>query len=219
MGGARMAADRPRGHRRADRGHRGRARSRRAGGDLYRDGQRRHFQERQRGGQLHARIRPGGRHDVDGRDRRGGIQSVGGVGRRRRGRYRQSSSWGDGVYKSTDGGAHWQHMGLAETRHIGRIAIHPTDPNIVYVAAAGHLWGPNAERGVFKTTDGGQTWKKILYRDENTGAIDLAMDPKDPNVLFAALYQRQRKGWGFNGGGPGSGLYRTTDGGATWTEL
>ena len=132
---------------------------------------------------------------------------------------RQSSSWGDGVYKSTDGGAHWQHMGLAETRHIGRIAIHPTDPNIVYVAAAGHLWGPNAERGVFKTTDGGQTWKKILYRDENTGAIDLAMDPKDPNVLFAALYQRQRKGWGFNGGGPGSGLYRTTDGGATWTEL
>jgi photosystem II stability/assembly factor-like uncharacterized protein len=132
---------------------------------------------------------------------------------------RQSSSWGDGVYKSTDGGAHWQHMGLAETRHIGRIAIHPADPNIVYVAAAGHLWGSNPERGIFKTTDGGQTWHKVLYRDANTGAIDLVMDPKDPNVLFAALYQRQRKGWGFNGGGPGSGIFRTTDGGATWTEL
>jgi photosystem II stability/assembly factor-like uncharacterized protein len=132
---------------------------------------------------------------------------------------RQSSSWGDGVYRSTDGGAHWLHMGLADTRHIGRIAIHPTDPNIVYVAAAGHLWGSNTERGVFKTTDGGQTWHKILYRDENTGAIDLVMDSKDPNVLFAALYQRQRKGWGFNGGGPASGIFRTTDAGATWQEL
>jgi photosystem II stability/assembly factor-like uncharacterized protein len=132
---------------------------------------------------------------------------------------RQSSSWGDGVYKSVDGGAHWQHMGLPETRHIGRIAIHPADPNIVYVAAVGHLWGSNLERGVFKTTDGGQTWRKVLYRDENTGAIDLALDPKDPNIVFAALYQRQRKGWGFNGGGPGSGIFRSTDGGATWTEL
>lgn len=132
---------------------------------------------------------------------------------------RQSSSWGNGVYKSTDGGEHWQHAGLAETRHIGRIAIDPADPNTVYVAAVGHLWGPNAERGVFKTTDGGQTWRKVLYRDENTGAIDLVMDPRDPKVLFAALYQRQRKGWGFNGGGPGSGIYRTTDGGATWTQL
>ena len=132
---------------------------------------------------------------------------------------RQSSSWGDGVYRSADGGATWQKMGLEETRHIGRIAIHPNDPNTVYVAAVGHLWGSNPERGVFKTTDGGSTWKKVLYRDENTGAIDLAMDPKDPNVVFAALYQRQRKGWGFNGGGPGSGIFRTIDGGATWTEL
>jgi photosystem II stability/assembly factor-like uncharacterized protein len=132
---------------------------------------------------------------------------------------RQSSSWGDGVYKSTDGGAHWQHMGLAETRHIGRIVVHPTDPNIVYAAAVGHLWGPNPERGVYKTTDGGQTWRRILFRDPNTGAIDLVMDPRDPNVLFAALYQRQRKGWGFNGGGSGSGIFRTTDGGATWAEL
>ena len=83
------------------------------------------------------------------------------------------------------------------------------------MAAVGHLWGSNPERGVFKTTDGGKTWNKVLYRDENTGAIDLAMDPRDPDIVFAALYQRQRKGWGFNGGGPGSGIFRTTDGGAT----
>jgi photosystem II stability/assembly factor-like uncharacterized protein len=132
---------------------------------------------------------------------------------------RQSSSWGDGVYRSADGGINWQRLGLEETRHIARIVVHPNDPNTVYVAAVGHLWGSNPDRGVFKTTDGGLTWKKVLYRDENTGAIDLAMDPKDPNVVFAALYQRQRKGWGFNGGGPGSGIFRTVDGGATWTEL
>jgi photosystem II stability/assembly factor-like uncharacterized protein len=132
---------------------------------------------------------------------------------------RQSSSWGDGVYRSLDGGATWRKMGLDETRRIGKIVIHPTDPNTVYIAAVGHLWGSNAERGVYKTTDGGMTWSKVLYKDENTGAIDLAMDPTDPNVIFAALYQRQRKGWGFNGGGPGSGVYRTTDGGAHWTEL
>jgi len=132
---------------------------------------------------------------------------------------RQSSSWGDGVYKSTNGGFTWEKMGLAETRHIGKIIVHPTDPNTVWIAAVGHLWGSNPERGVFKTTDGGKSWKKVLYKDDHTGAIDLAMDPKDPEVIFAALYQRQRKGWGFNGGGPGGGIYRTTDGGANWTEL
>jgi photosystem II stability/assembly factor-like uncharacterized protein len=132
---------------------------------------------------------------------------------------RQSSSWGDGIYKSLDAGVTWQKMGLADTRHIGKIVISPTDPNVVYVAAVGHLWGSNAERGVFKTTDGGKTWKKILYKDEHTGAIDLVMDPKNPDVLYAAMYQRQRKGWGYNGGGPGSGIFRTMDGGATWTEL
>ena len=131
---------------------------------------------------------------------------------------RQSSSWGDGVYKSVNGGLTWTRMGLEETRHIGRIVIDPADPNVVWIAAVGHLWGSNAERGVYKTTDGGASWKKALYKDENTGAIDLAMDPRDHNVVFAAMYQRQRKGWGFNGGGPGSGIYRTTDGGATWTE-
>lgn len=132
---------------------------------------------------------------------------------------RQSSSWGDGVYKSMDAGATWHKMGLADTRHIGKIVVHPSDPNIVYVAAVGHLWGSNAERGVFKTTDGGKTWKKILYKDEHTGAIDLVMDPKNPEVLYAAMYQRQRKGWGYNGGGPGSGIFRTMDGGATWVEV
>ena len=132
---------------------------------------------------------------------------------------RQSSAWGEGVYRSLDGGESWEHAGLSETRHIGRIVIHPADPDIVYVAAAGHLWGPNEERGVFRTTDGGATWEKVLYVDENTGAIDLAMDPRDPQTLFAAMYQRQRRVWGFSGGGPGSGLYRSMDGGATWREL
>ena len=132
---------------------------------------------------------------------------------------RQSSSWGDGVYKSTDGGKTWANMGLKDTRSIGRIVIDPTDPNIVYVAAGGHLWGPNAERGVFKTTDGGRTWRKVLFIDENTGATDIVIDPVNPQVLYAATYQRQRRTWGFNGGGPGSGIHKTTDGGATWTKL
>jgi photosystem II stability/assembly factor-like uncharacterized protein len=132
---------------------------------------------------------------------------------------RQSSPWGNGVYKSMDAGRTWRLMGLTETRHIGRIAIHPTNPDIVYVAAVGHLWGPNEERGVFKTTDGGRTWSKVLYIDENTGAIDLVMDPGDPRTLFAAMYQRRRTAWGFNGGGPGGGIYRTLDAGATWERL
>ena len=132
---------------------------------------------------------------------------------------RQSSSWGDGVYKSSNAGQTWQPVGLRDTRHIGRIVAHPTNADVAYVAAAGHLWGSNAERGVFKTIDGGRTWQKILYVDEQTGATDLAMDPRDPQTLFAATYQRQRKAWGFNGGGAGSGIYRTRDGGATWTRL
>src|SRR5262245_4377569 len=132
---------------------------------------------------------------------------------------RQSSSWGDGVYKSVDGGLHWKNAGLKDTRHIGRIIVHPTNPDIVYVAAVGHLWGSNAERGVFKTVDGGETWKKVLFVDNNTGATDLVMDPQDPQTLFAATYQRQRRAWGFNGGGSGSAIHRTYDGGATWTKL
>ncbi|MDA0329924.1 MAG: hypothetical protein O2958_13065 [Gemmatimonadetes bacterium] len=132
---------------------------------------------------------------------------------------RQSSPWGNGVYKSTDAGLTWTHMGLDETRHIARIVIHPRDPDIVYVAAVGNLWGPSPDRGVFKTTDGGETWENVLSIDDFTGAIDLAMDPADPSTLFAAMYQRQRTGWGFNGGGPGSGLYRSVDGGKSWMEL
>ncbi len=132
---------------------------------------------------------------------------------------RQSSSWGDGVYKSTDAGKTWKNMGLKETRHIGRIVINPTNPDIVLVAAAGHLWGPNTERGVFKTTDGGQNWSRVLFVDENTGANDIVLDPKNPQRLIASTYQRQRKAWGFNGGGPGSGIYRSGDGGDTWTKL
>jgi photosystem II stability/assembly factor-like uncharacterized protein len=132
---------------------------------------------------------------------------------------RQSSPWGNGVYKSTDAGKTWTHMGLMETRHIGRIRIHPRNPDIVYVAAVGHLWGANPERGVYKTTDGGASWQLVLSVDDHTGAIDLAMDHQDPETLFAAMYQRQRTAWGFNGGGPGSGIYRTTDGGKTWTRL
>ena len=132
---------------------------------------------------------------------------------------RQSSSWGDGVYKSADAGKTWTAVGLKDTHHIGRIVAHPGNADIVYVAAQGHLWGPNAERGVFKTDDGGRTWTRVLFVDENTGATDLVMDPQNPEVLYAATYQRQRTAWGFNGGGPGSAIYRTENGGATWMKL
>ncbi len=132
---------------------------------------------------------------------------------------RQSTSWGNGVYRSLDGGETWSHRGLVETRHIGRVVIHPENPEVVYVAALGNLWKASTERGVFKTTDGGQSWSKVLYVDELTGMVDLVMDPSNPAVLYAAAYQRLRRTWGFNGGGPGSGIYKTTDGGQTWREL
>ncbi|MGH9322241.1 MAG: WD40/YVTN/BNR-like repeat-containing protein [Vicinamibacteria bacterium] len=132
---------------------------------------------------------------------------------------RQSSSWGDGVYKSIDAGKTWTHVGLRDSHHIGRIELHPTDPDVVYVAAMGHLWGNNEERGLYKSTDGGDTWTRVLFIDEMTGVVDVAMDPKNPDVLYAAAYQRQRKPFGFHGGGPGSGLFKSTDGGTSWTEL
>jgi photosystem II stability/assembly factor-like uncharacterized protein len=132
---------------------------------------------------------------------------------------RQSSSWGDGAYKSTDGGKTWQKMGLAATHHIGRMVIHPRNPDVVYVAALGHLWGPNPERGVYKTTDGGKTWSQVLKINDDTGASDIAMDPQSPDTLYAAAYERRRTPFGFNGGGADSAIYKTTDGGATWKKL
>src|SRR4051812_19970103 len=132
---------------------------------------------------------------------------------------RQSSSFGAGVYKSIDAGKTFQAMGLENTQTIARIVVHPKDPNIAYVAVPGHLFGPNQERGLYKTTDGGKTWTNTKFIDENTGFTDVVMDPGNPNVLVAASYQRRRTPWGFNGGGPGSGLWKTTDGGKTWTKL
>lgn len=132
---------------------------------------------------------------------------------------RQSGSWGNGIYKSTDGGHTWKHMGLTESRHIARVIVDPIDHDVVYVAALGHLWGPNRERGVYKTTDGGVTWTAVLQVDENTGATELVMDPSNNKVLYAATYQRRRSNWGFNGGGPGSALWKSTDAGRTWTKL
>jgi len=132
---------------------------------------------------------------------------------------RQSSSVGDGVYRSTDGGASFAHVGLRETQTIARIVVHPQDPDVAWVAAVGHLFGPNPERGVFKTSDGGESWRKVLHVDEDSGATDLVMDPSDPDVLFAATYQRRRTPCCFVGGGPGSGLWRSDDGGESWSEI
>ena len=131
----------------------------------------------------------------------------------------RSVSYGDGVYRSLDGGRHWQNMGLKRSLHIGRILVHPTDPDIVYVAAMGPLWGPGGDRGVYKTVDGGATWQQVLAIDENTGVVDLEMDPRNPDVLYAASYQRRRHVWTLIDGGPGSGIHKTTDGGRTWTKL
>ena len=126
---------------------------------------------------------------------------------------------GHGVYFSSDAGASWRAMGLADAGQISRILIDPGDPNTVYVAALGNVWKPNAERGVFRTTDGGATWKKVLFVDADTGASDLAMQPGNSRVLIAGMWQFRRFPWEFVGGGPGSGLWKSTDGGATWKRL
>lgn len=132
---------------------------------------------------------------------------------------RNSISPGGGIYKSTDGGKTWTLMGLEKTQQIARIVVHPTDPNIVYVAALGHAWGPNPERGLYKTTDGGRTWTLSKFVNDRTGFIDVAMDPRDPNTLYASSYERVRGPWYLRSGGPGSALWKTTDGGATWSEI
>jgi photosystem II stability/assembly factor-like uncharacterized protein len=132
---------------------------------------------------------------------------------------RQTSTFGDGLYKSTDGGKTFTNVGLRESQTIARIVIDPKHPDVVYVAVPGHLFGPNPDRGIYKTTDGGKTWNKIHYIDENTGFTDIAMDPRDPATLYAASYQRRRSGCCFNGGGPGSALWKTDNGGKSWTKL
>ncbi len=132
---------------------------------------------------------------------------------------RNSLNGGYGVYKSLDGGKNWKAMGLENTRHIHRIKIDPTDPNTIYVGAIGSPWGEHPERGVFKTTDGGETWKKILFVNNKTGVADLVMDPTNPNKLIAALWEHKREPWFFNSGGKGSGLYMTHDGGKNWKKL
>ena len=134
---------------------------------------------------------------------------------------RSDISYGNGMYKSTNAGRIWQHIGLDDTQQIGRVLVDPHNPNIVFVAALGHAYGPNTERGVFRSTDGGKTWKKVLYKNVNTGAIDLAFDPQNSQIIYAALWQTRRPPWNVYppSTGPGSGLYESTDGGNTWKHL
>ncbi|MSQ37849.1 MAG: glycosyl hydrolase, partial [Chloroflexi bacterium] len=132
---------------------------------------------------------------------------------------RGNTSHGDGVYRSTDGGRTWRHLGLAETHHIARIRVDPRDPDLVYVAALGHAHGPNAERGLYRSRNGGSSWQRVLFRDEHTGAVDLSLDPTNPRILYCSLYQVRRTPWNMTSGGPGSGLFRSEDGGTTWTEI
>ena len=131
----------------------------------------------------------------------------------------RSVSFGDGIYKSENGGKRWEHMGLQSSQHISRIAIHPTDPDIVYVAANGPLWESGGERGLYKTADGGVTWTSVLMISEHTGVTDVVLDPQDPDVVYASAFQRQRKAYDFVGGGPESGIHKSMDGGASWEEL
>ncbi|MEP7343927.1 MAG: hypothetical protein ABI877_01610 [Gemmatimonadaceae bacterium] len=132
---------------------------------------------------------------------------------------RQSSSFGDGVFKSIDAGKTWTQSGLRETQSIARVVVHPRNPDVVWVAALGHLFGPNADRGVYKSSDGGKSWRNVLFVDENTGATDLVVSQGNPNVLFAATYTRRRTVWGFASGSPTSGIWKSTDGGERWTRL
>ena len=131
----------------------------------------------------------------------------------------RSVAWGDGVYKSVDGGKSWKNVGLGKSEHIGKILVDPRDSNVVYVAAQGPLWNPGGDRGLYKTTDGGKTWKPVLTISENTGVTDVVFDPRNPDILYAAAYQRRRHVYTLINGGPESALYKSLDGGATWTKL
>ncbi len=132
---------------------------------------------------------------------------------------RGNVSHGDGMYKSTDAGKTWEHIGLEDTSQISRVRIHPRNPDSVFVAALGHVYGPNEQRGVFRSRDGGKTWEKVLYRDDKTGAIDLILDPSNPRIIYAALWEFFRTPYSLSSGGPGSGLFKSTDGGDSWTEI
>ena len=132
---------------------------------------------------------------------------------------RNNVSWGDGVYKTTDNGKTWTHLGLEETHHISQVRVHPTNPDIVFVGAFGHAFGPNPERGVYRTKDGGESWEKVLFKSDKAGVIDLVMNPSNPDELFAAMWEFERKAWGPKTGGPESGLWKSTDGGDNWTEI
>src|SRR5438270_605039 len=126
---------------------------------------------------------------------------------------------GNGMYKSTDAGKTWHSIGLEDTRHIGRLAVNPKNPDIVFVAALGHAYGRNTERGVFRSTDGGKSWQKVLYKDDQTGAIDVVFDPSNPSIVYAALWQAYRTPYSMVSGGPGSGDYRSAEGGRKWTQI
>ena len=132
---------------------------------------------------------------------------------------RGNVSHGDGVYKSNDAGKTWKRVGLEDTRQIARIRVHPKNPDLVYVAALGHVWGPNEQRGVFRSKDGGKTWEKVLSRGNKAGATDLILDPSNPNIIYAAFWEVYRKPWTLESGGPGGGIFKSTDGGDTWNEL
>lgn len=135
------------------------------------------------------------------------------------GTVRNSASFGDGIYKTMDGGKTWKHLGLLDSERFSRMAINPLHPEIVFAAAMGHEWGPNKERGLYRSIDGGATWKQVLFVNETTGASDVALDPVNPNIIYAGMYDYMRQPWHFRGGGPGGGLYRSSDGGDTWTRL